>query len=172
MTIYSLDILLSQFLTSQLFDTRLTLIPPPYLNLSPSRGKHDAVFPLWPAFLGPIFLSPLLSVGWMLSRWVEDKHIVNRDALQLRLGPQGPGPRQIFIRINHPAKSRTLALKGKKTIGEHWKMHGMPVSHLPSRPCANTPATTTASSLTALNTAQQLAPMIICAILIYGLDLL
>lgn len=105
-----------------------------------------------------------------LSRWVEDKHIVNRDALQLRLGPQGPSPRQIFIRINHPAKSRTLALKGKKTVGEHWKRHGMPVSHLTSIPCANTPAITTASSLSALNTAQQLAPMIIRAILTYGLD--
>ena len=97
---------------------------------------------------------------------------MNRDALQLRLGPQGPGPRQIFIRINYPSKSRTLALKGKKTVGEHWKMHGMPVSHLSSRPCANTPAITTASSLSALNTAQQLAPMIIRAILTYGLDLL
>lgn len=70
------------------------------------------------------------------------------------------------------AMVRTLALKGKKTVGEDWKMHGMHVSHLPSRHCANTPAVTTASSLTALNTAQQLAPMIICVILIYGLDLL
>ena len=153
---------------SQLFDTRFILIPP----LSPSQGKHDAVFPLLAVLLGPIFLSPLLSIGWMLSRRVEDRHIVKRDALQLRLRPQGPGPRQIFIRTNHPAKSRTLVLKGKKTVGEDWKMHGMHVSHLPSRHCANTPAVTTASSLTALNTAQQLAPMIICVILMYGLDLL
>lgn len=97
---------------------------------------------------------------------------MNRDALQLRLGPQGPGLRQIFIRLNHPAKSRTLTLKGKKAVGEHWEMQGIHVSHLLSRPCANPPAITTAASLTALNTAHQLAPMITHAILIYGLDLL
>ena len=123
-------------------------------NLSPSQGKHNAVFPLWPAFLGPIFLSPLLSVGWMLSRWVEDKDIVN----SYRLWPQSPGPRQIFIRINHPAKSRTLTLKGKKAVGEHWEMQSMHVSHLLSRPCANPPAITTAATLTAHNTAHPVSP--------------